>query len=323
MVDHAAKIKECLDKYTKYDHLAPREIAHGTYGYVYAICELADKDDSKCPKIVKIVIDGKEDMIAKEITIAQMLQGSGITPELDRVFNCNRYLFIVMDRYDDNLEKRALSLFQQHKVILRTLQGADFPFTRKVFHEIELLEMFRIAKELSRNDIIHGDLKPDQYLWRKIDGKIVVSDFGFSGTSSGEIPAFRGWSWLGKCGHHQPLPPRNADRQPYKRYFNLYQLWSAISCSTDGKIGIVLLRDGASYAFLDSAYYPFASKDHPFHIPLNVLDMFRRDENQFSGEDEHKTTNSARARLILECKGQRIRDRIRIPTGLPRYSGAI
>lgn len=317
MSHHAAKIKECLEKYTKYDHLSAKEIAHGSYGFVYAICEAGEKDDSKCPKIVKIVINGQEEMIAKEITIAQLLNGSGNTPNLDRVFNCGEYLFIVMDRYNENLEQRSLQRFQDHKVVLRTLEGKDFPFSRRVFAERELLEMLRIAQELSAADIIHGDLKPDQYLWRNTDGKIAVTDFGFSGTSKGEIPAFRGWSWLGKCGHNQPLPPRARDAIPYKWYFNLYQLWSNLAAN-NGTVGIVLLNDGVSYAYLDSKHYPSESvKSHRFYIPRPILDMFRRDENQFHAE--RTSSNSTRARLIAECESTTVHHTIKIPTAIPFY----
>lgn len=318
MSSHATKIKECLDKYTNYSHLGVKEIARGSYGYVYAICEATEKDDSKCPKIVKIIINGQEETIAKEITIAQLLQHSGLTPSLDRVFNCGEYLFLVMDRYSENLEQRASKRFQDHKVILRTLEGIDFPFNRLVFTEQEVSEMFRIAKELSDMGIIHGDLKPNQFLWRKSDGKIVVTDFGFSGTTDGSIPAFRGWSWLKRCGNFQPLPPRKSDAAPYKWYFNMYQIWSWMACFNDGSVCIVLLNDGTSYAYMDSKYYTFSSsKTHPYYIPVKVLEMFKQDENQF--RNESSSSSSARQRLIEDCRGKDIPKRIRIPTAIPLY----
>lgn len=300
----------CLQKYTDFSRLSVKEVAHGCYGHLYLVCEAYEKDDSKCKKIVKIVIQGRPEIIAKEIAICQMLHNSGLTPNLYNVFHCDGYLFIIMDRYDSNLQNNAADLFKDHEANLRRLEGKSFPWQPYLYREEDLLEMFRIARDLGIiYDIIHGDLKPDQYLWRDSDEKIAVTDFGYGGTSNGTIPALRGWSWLPKCSHNQPLPPQPNDvveAKLFRAYFNMFQLWSALAFSAKHTTPVLLKsveKDGSpKYAYLSSQIYPF-EKGHPFYIPPSIIEYFTKLENQWA-DTTIMGAPEGMANIVRQCSGK-------------------
>ncbi len=310
------EIMDCMRKFTDFTQLSKREVAHGSFGHLYIVCDAYEKEEKHCKKIVKIVVNGCPETVAKEIAIAQLLHDSSLTPNLHNVFHCKNYLFIIMDRYDMNLRQVASKLFQENIGPLKALEGEDFPWRLQMYEEMDLLEMFRLAYELgNKYDIIHGDLKPDQFLWRKADDKIVVTDFGFAGTSDGSIPALRGWTYLGICAHRQPLPPDQKDKvmaKMYKKYFNMFQLWTSLAFRPE-QVTAVLRRDGRSYAYLSSQIYPFA-KAHRFHIPQSVIEIFKMEENPFHDQTDIGVTDDARLKLIRKCRLLHLAETTRFPS---------
>lgn len=83
---------------------------------------------------------------------------------------------------------------------------------RVVIDEAHLLQMFKIALILDELGIVHGDLKPDQYLYNQRLDRLVLADFGFAGVRTPAkfakhraSPALRkylpstGWSYWTVC----------------------------------------------------------------------------------------------------------------------------
>lgn len=105
-----------------------------------------------------------------------------IVPRLLDKFACNyNYLFaIVMDKFDFNMDQVGVNNFniacQEFRHLIR------IPFKRNyVFYSHQLIRMFQICHLLSIFDVFDGDLKPDNFLYRKSDNNIVAADFGFAG----------------------------------------------------------------------------------------------------------------------------------------------
>lgn len=303
----------CFEQNTKNYKLGKTELAHGSYGSVYLVCDVIEsKKEEKCNKIVKIVLNGDPKLILKEINIWYLLHDSGLTPTLYEIFHCGIYLFIIMEKFDTNMEVYAEHLFQQHKYNLRYLEGSSFPWERRVYKEKDLIKMFEIARDLGvTHDVIHADLKPDQYLLNLLTGKIAVTDFGKAGTSDGKIPAKRGWTWkiLTKCSYDQPLPPNVKDvleSTDFRAYFNLFQLWESLAFSNIATTAVLLDKPGKGgtpeYAYLSSQIYPF-EKGHPLYIPPNIIEFFTKLENQYA--DVRVSDVPAHMRnLVRECHGK-------------------
>ncbi len=266
---------ECKQISDKYKLETGIELNRGSNGVIYAACK------TSCNKIIKILKNANEEMFQNEVKIFELLNKSNLTPILYDAVSCGLYDFLVLQRFPAaNVQNMATRRFSDNLKAIDVITPSSGLYPQ-LYKETDIIEMFRIAFELSdKYDIIHGDLKPDQYLYAEANtGRLVVTDFGFSGTSDGKMQAFRGWSRLRSCGSWQYLPPTTDPKEValYKKYFNAYQLWTYLAFREQATP--VLLNDRKHFRYLASQYYPFA-EGHPWHIPYTVLIHFLAQENR-------------------------------------------
>ncbi len=299
---------KCISNNSKY-HVKGVEIHHGTYGRVYGVCMVEDKHDVDCKqKVVKIIFfpaDEDEALqkrevenLMREIYIFHKLNTSGISPRIFDAFGCGNYFNIVLERFGLNMwqvgREQVKSFEAQFAFALfRNRLPSNFFGVQKetlVYSDFQMRRLFDIAKELgSKYGVIHGDLRPDQYLYqvganvKKLAGseknKIVVSDFGFSGTSTIEPGKWRaelGWHFQENCGAlFQPLPPvtdeNNKERVlMYRNYYNIFQLWFYFSFHFSP---VFVLKNSNLYVFPHHRQ-AFTNKDSPYYVPDEAWKLF-------------------------------------------------
>lgn len=236
----------CIEKQSKYE-ITGAEIHKGSYGRVYGLCQVRQGKCVPKKKVVKIILLQPGDLekmqtddIQRELHIFDRLNDSGFTPKIYDSFGCGNYLNIVLERFGRNMtqigHQQALG---QQKLIQASIK---LPPTVKwnstyslLYTDGQMRRMFQIAADLGKKyGVIHGDLGPNQYLLSQDGQRVVVTDFGFSGTSTvepGKWHAKWGWHHIQDCkAVFSLLPPREYDsskhkQQLYRDYFNLWQLW--------------------------------------------------------------------------------------------------
>lgn len=146
-----------------------KTIGKGTYGYVKIACK-----QNNCDYVAKVLELGEdkteEHEFESEINIMLYLQerDESISPKVEEAWVCemdgNPYGIVVMEKMDGTIS----DLIYEGKagVILR-----DLPI------------LISKIKKLNENGIIHGDLKSDNILYKRLsDGSYdyKISDYGFS-----------------------------------------------------------------------------------------------------------------------------------------------
>lgn len=134
-----------------------KEIGSGSYGSIREACS-----NSRCENVVKVVdISSKRTYEAfnRDYTFLKRLQNSGIVPKLEDYWTCDNIGFLVIERFTGDVAR------------LITEEKDRFIIPSRI-----LKKMQNIIKQLSDRRIIHGDLKPDQFLYK--NGNVVLTDFG-------------------------------------------------------------------------------------------------------------------------------------------------
>ncbi len=170
-------------------------IGKGKYGQVHEACK--HKECNWIIKVSSLNTPAQQKMFERDINITKRLKGTGIAPEFEGAWICENNGFLVMER----------------------LSGSADHFVKYEEDRIELLEwvvkeMKRVISELSERRIIHGDIKPDNFLYKA--KRLYISDFGTSINYSRELVDKKrdmGWSWSSYGCEAQ------------KEFVVLYNLW--------------------------------------------------------------------------------------------------
>jgi serine/threonine protein kinase len=176
------------------DIVIGRPIAQGSYGKVSEACRRSGTTTDQKQPICDLVIKETKitNMDALETTLRdiyfllwmqQQHSSAMVTPRIHSITICGgskakskskwkkgtlpKLISIVMERFDQDVRQ--------------LYDSDDSKSEHTILNESDLLQMFTCLMILDRDGITHGDLKPDQFLWRKSDGKIVISDFGLAG----------------------------------------------------------------------------------------------------------------------------------------------
>ena len=203
---------KCQEHLNKYDFKL-EELGKGQYGKIAVAC-LAD--GSNCNFAVKTQTYNPSSLptIERELYFLNYLknvripeQKTHIVPLLYDAWRCPSVeyegegtQYIVMDRWQGDLQSR--------------FKGKDETL---YCNEDELLQMFQIARAIGEAGVVHGDLKPDQYLYRSrgpTSVDIALTDFAFAGfvsTDKGKgnvLQPIMGWS--SNVGEWKCLPAFNS-----------------------------------------------------------------------------------------------------------------
>lgn len=159
--------------------------------------------------------------VEQEVYLMRRLKGTHLAPELQTAWRCGDKSFnLVMERFDRNMLEQGQLQFKNHGEVNKyeKVYGTDELFL--LYTERQWTEMLRLAKELGKQGIIHGDGKPDNLLYRQKDDRVVYTDFGFSGDYKFANPKF-GWSYAFGCPAWSVIP----QQQPqYMINFNFWEL---------------------------------------------------------------------------------------------------
>jgi serine/threonine protein kinase len=166
-VNGVQKLLTCIPK--DYEVVKKKAaLGHGSFGAVYHICRKGE-----CKYALKSMIFRKEDRdsLTRDLYFMFWLNeyAKGLGPKVYSEHQCNKddkgkklfELALVMDKFDGDASD---------------LRDGGIP-------EDVLLKLFALVVHLGKCGIVHGDLRTDQFLWRKKNGKleIVLNDYGFAG----------------------------------------------------------------------------------------------------------------------------------------------
>lgn len=215
----------CMRKYSTEKNI---QLGEGKNASIVPACENKD-----CKYVLKISnqISGalRDAFFLNYLKDKTLKDGSPIVPHMydhwlckfpDDTGKIKQHFFMVVDRWDSDMQ--ALAVKQQKN--LNALY--------KVYTKDQLVQMFGLAFVLGKLNVVHSDLKPDQYLQRNNGKNIVVTDFGFSGKSDSPYMAEIGWSGFepGKkpeiwgCAPFYSLLDYNQKSPDFPTWMNIIQL---------------------------------------------------------------------------------------------------
>jgi serine/threonine protein kinase len=257
-------------------------LGEGAEGMVLASCFIGAKN--KCTTVIKSIPIGTDietrDYISREMYYSYWIQefaGSfHIAPKFYEHRICHqaqdprvRILSLVMDKYQGSM----LNLVET--------QGLD------VFTAHDIQQMVDILKLLRFFLIVHGDVKLDQFLWRK-RGKgggrhIVLGDYGYAGTIPPDIMKQAGISWnqktnaaITKASEWAGVDPRQIEFLPKIGWFispdnNFYPLqwqeWAAQHEEEERNLDALHKTNGSKYIELILPWFDLICFD------LDLIDM--------------------------------------------------
>lgn len=229
------------------------EIRKGSFGKVYILCEA-----SLCKKVIKIVrLKSPEEEYEFREEARILRAARGVAPKLYESFECAGYGFLVMERFSGDMAEKARKRAQKKRRAV------------EVYSESEFLRMFQLVAELTRLGIVHGDLKPEQFLYR--GNKIVLGDYGAAGfVSDGkETTAYLGSpSSCDKSGDELPV-----EDAAFARYFNLWQL----ARSFLDRDTVTLVQTSKKNTLQQVTSTELFPEGHPYHVPHSIATQFARD----------------------------------------------
>jgi serine/threonine protein kinase len=167
-------------------------------------------------KIMSLSTKNNANRANRDLFFLQELQKiKNLTPKLYHHWKCLDQLFLAMDVFDGDCLELGVSQFQR----FFTTSGHALLYTIKQFRDL-----YRLVSDLTDAGVIHGDLKPNNFLHRK-GNKIVITDFG----TSGDYKTFKpnqGWSQNLSC-------PIDDVPEKFLKYFNIWQFETSLLLMDD------------------------------------------------------------------------------------------
>lgn len=219
-----------------------KELGRGSFGRVVSLCKEGEEGESgngSCEHVLKIIAIQHDTAKVHDYDLLDLaireplflhrlrnvkLKGKPITPTLQDAWICFPWFYVVMDKWDGDMDHLARE------------QAGDEPGVLR-FTYPQFLKMFQIIELLTKLGIVHGDLKLDQFLQRNKGNDIVITDFGLAGDAAaadnGKTMVYAprmGWSHSIGCPATKPIKELIASPS-LKRYFNAWQFESALANS--------------------------------------------------------------------------------------------
>ena len=133
------------------------EIGSGSFGKVFKAQSLKSKSDMA----IKIQYNNVANVLKNEAKIYKYLKDTTIVPKIKNYGTEENFNFLVLDLLGENLIE-CISIL-----------------TKKEWLKI-MVEMIEILQTLHNKEIIHRDIKPDNFLFCREKKKLFIIDFGLS-----------------------------------------------------------------------------------------------------------------------------------------------
>lgn len=212
--------------------LSPEE---KTFGYALKISILQDPDAD-----LEIL---ERDNYFLNVLQSGTFQGKQVVPKLIKSWLCNNsenkmFTSVTVTDFTSRIKVTAYTLLERWDGDMAFLGEQRTGSRTYAFTPSELLKMFQLALILGEQGIVHGDLKPDQFLYKNGGKDMVVADFGFAGGRSYKYKnAYMGWPSQARelgcpAAFTALLCPVNCEKQTvyigFCQYQNIMQLESSL-----------------------------------------------------------------------------------------------
>lgn len=217
-----------------------RQLGKGSHATVW---EFASSGALKVVKSKARSLDETNRLLSSvrhEIYIHKHVPGlQKIAPELRSHWKCHGMYFFLYPRYQGDMKALGEKQFMTCE---QTKIKKSRVYEQVLYTEDQLLTMFRLAKELGqRYRVIHGDLRMEQFFYKKGGKEIAVADFGFSGhfpTNRKSRLRYAEWGWFLSPGNDEvndalntKLPPTKTLVEEYVGTFNQFQLLADLTAN--------------------------------------------------------------------------------------------
>lgn len=209
-----------------------RLLGRGSFGMVFELCDAKQKQGSKAVKILWVASANNSSLVDTwSVVFREVYMLDWLAKQLHGMivpfYGCSAFgnhISITMKRYDHNVLDRSIDNALHYLTLCTPDQIRKW--SESPVHVLRLSEcrqMFRILLALKSQGVIHGDAKPDQFLFDKSTGGIVLSDFGCSGFTERNALQHHAEVIFGSAGKQRihVLVPKIGWPSVYPLYFDL------------------------------------------------------------------------------------------------------
>ncbi len=258
-----------------------KRLGNGAHAAVWQV------SNTKALKVLKPRNELQQEAVERELHIYTKTSATRISPTLYEHWVSRGASCLLMELFDGDMHRLGKHQFAESGIRRSAV------YTQVLFTEEQLLRMFRLAQELGvKYQVIHSDLRLDQFLYHRQGKSVVVADYGFSGHYPKEDErhwkyAMVGWNIWKRCNlmiTGQKLPPLAEQVPFYLEHYNQFQLLADLTANNT----ICYVSQGAhdiSVVVPEKAYnrqfrqcgpgymdYVSLPRSYPsYHIPSDLL----------------------------------------------------
>jgi hypothetical protein len=173
-----------------------QRLGAGSLGEVYDACT-----PDGCGFVVKVQRqsrDPRADPGQREVAMSRLItadrKSADIIVPILGARACGGLFLTLSPKWDMDGEKLGAAQYEAEFKLPATPEGCGQDVQMLLYTESQLRQFFLLARRLTALGVAHGDLKPDNYLYKIAEDRLAVTDLGFAGKFGTPYPPLWGFS---------------------------------------------------------------------------------------------------------------------------------